>query len=75
LVTSHALKTERINKYLKKKKKKTTSFWLLFYTCFSVTNQLVKSEIRFRQSGKLVGLNRKEFWSIGARILVKEKEI
>jgi hypothetical protein len=27
-----------------------------------VANQLVKSEIRFRQSGKIIGLTTKEFW-------------
>jgi hypothetical protein len=29
-----------------------------------VANQLVKSEIRLRQSGKIIGLTKKEFWSI-----------
>jgi hypothetical protein len=34
---------------------------------------LVKSEIRFRQSGRVIGLTTKEFWSIGATILAREK--
>jgi hypothetical protein len=36
---------------------------------------LIKSEIRFRQSGKIIGLTTKEFWSIGTTILAREKEI
>jgi hypothetical protein len=40
-----------------------------------VVNQLVKSEIRFRRSGKIIGLARKRFWSIGTTILAQEKEI
>jgi hypothetical protein len=40
-----------------------------------VANQLVKSKVGFRQSGKVIGLNRKEFWSIGATRLMSEKEI
>jgi hypothetical protein len=40
-----------------------------------VAKQLVKSEIKFRQSDKIIGLARKEFWSIGTTILAREKEI
>jgi hypothetical protein len=36
---------------------------------------LAKSEIRFRQGGKIIGLTTKEFWSIGTTILVPEKEM
>jgi hypothetical protein len=40
-----------------------------------VTNQLVKSEIRSCQSGKVASLSGKEVWSIDAMILISDKEI
>jgi hypothetical protein len=62
-------KTTQVKKEGKKEKAKiilflVSTFWLSD-TRFSVdfvqvTNQLVKSEIRFRQSGKAIGLNKKK---------------